>query len=238
MPTFEDLDDSTEADVDVQSLGLDPVEPEAELEEKMSEVEMRLEKAYYYRMLLKQNPFDSDSAIADEVWKDISKLLRMRLGELLGITSTPVPIASQFTEEEAAILKAVASKLAKNATTTPKPKPKKAPGLKKVSVAEVEAPRTVQPTQAVGQLVKQEKPKAGTIVGKPGKAGAPKKLYKKHIDDTGKEVLMDLTPQVKPVGVQPMPMPAIEMANAHATMQSAQIAQTQDESLIEIVKKQ
>lgn len=241
MPSFEDLDDEV-TDEDVASLGLDPTPTPAEIdfEEQMSEVEMRLEKAYYYRMLLQQNPFDSDSPIAIEVWKDISKILRARLGELLGIGKGPsaVPLAAQFTDEEAVILKSVAGKLLKNANVIAQPKPKKAPGLRKVSVAEVEGkkPTMVMRQEAVMQQVVKPAQPAATITARGGKAGAKNKTYKKHITDDGREVVMDVTKQVRPVGMQPMPMPNIELSNAHATAQAAQIASQQDEGLIELVK--
>jgi hypothetical protein len=233
MPSFEDLDDSVEADVDVSSLGLDSnQQQEADFEEQMSEVEMRLEKAYYYRMLLQQNPFDSDSPVAIEVWKDISKILRARLGELLGIVSLPLvsAVAPQFTEEEAKILKAVASKLLKNVEDKSKPKPKKAPSLRKVSVTEVESNKV-----NVRPVAKPEvKPPAVVARGRSGKS----KILKKVITDNGNEVVMDVTPQTKPTGASPLPMPDIAMSNAHATAQGARIAASQDEGLIELIKAQ
>jgi len=105
--------------------------------------------------------------------KDISKLLRNRLGELLGITPAPIVIAAgQFTEDEVVILKAVAGKLKNNAAIAAKPKVKKAPGLKKVSVADVEGPRAISPTPV--SPLKPPKPAPGTIIAKGGKAGAAK----------------------------------------------------------------
>lgn len=217
----------------------DPL-PEEELEERMSEVELRLEKAFYYRMLLKQNPFDSDSDIADEVWKDISKLLRNRLAELLGIVApAAAPGLQVFTNEEVTILKSIVSKVQIAANGKLTAKVKKTPSLKRVSMPEEskrEAPVLRIPREDKPQAP-AAKPAPGTKTGGRSKVGAPRKVFKTVTDGTGQEVQMDITPQAQPVGIKPVAMPDTNFTNAHAAAQAAEITAKSDlAGIIDVVK--
>lgn len=136
---------------------------------KMTEVERRLEMAYYYRLLLNDSLFvDADSEIAQFVEGEIRSFVQERLEILLGIKH-PQPKAEGFTPIEVAILKKLTSKLVQRAEEPepePAPEPPRAPavapigpparkksGIRKVSAATIDAPskstRTAQPEPTV-----------------------------------------------------------------------------------------
>jgi hypothetical protein len=233
---FDEAEDTSQsADDFVESLEQD----EGALDEQMSEVELRLEKASYYRLLLKNNPFDSDSAVADEVWRDLTKIIRSRLSELLGMSSPakaqPV-VAPPFNSEEITVLKSIAAKVMGKPAILDKPQPKKQPTLKKVEVKEEKPIKLSLERQTVRKVRDTVAPNPDRTV-KPG-PGRKKKVFREVVNEQGKTVKMDITPQTKPEGrVQPLATPSVELGNAVATEQAAKIA-AKNEAIISLVQAQ
>lgn len=123
------LDDPQEEETIPQGYAVPPeVLPEAEVETELSEVERRLEKAHFYRMLIKHDLISSDSAEAIEVEEEIQNFVRGQLAILLGMKTLPVAaVPFAFTDEEVEALKAVAAKvLQKPQVLAAKPPPKAA----------------------------------------------------------------------------------------------------------------
>jgi hypothetical protein len=95
--------------------------PADELDAQMSEVERRLEKAQYYRVLISQSLFEVDSDVGAEVEAEVREFVRNRMSVLVG-ASPERTAAESFSTEEIRVLKEVASKLSKNAKLMPEAK--------------------------------------------------------------------------------------------------------------------
>ena len=239
-----DFDDADLADV-IEEAETSPVtEPPVQdsvysVQEHMDEVEMRLEKAQYYRLLLNGSFFDEvgNTQVADQVESEIREFVRGRMQVLVGVTAPePVKTALPFSEAEilairtlalpevAEALKALAAKVLKKPEILtakpppikpiPDPGPKKEPTLRKVAVRRPGRPPNPQPASAPPQ----------SAVGRPAK-----KQFKTVTTPDGQEVKMDITPQARPVGpIQPLPTPRskaqIEAASAQSAYQQASAA--------------
>lgn len=122
-----------------------------------SEVQKRLDKAVCYQTLLEGGFFDDENmtAAAAEVEKEIQTFAKGRLEHLLGISGGAAPqsaAAKQFTDKEAAILKALAAEVVKrhNAKTKAAVQP--------VSVAvAVEPPPAVEIQKATPPTLKRKR---------------------------------------------------------------------------------
>lgn len=196
------------------------VEEQQQLDQELSEAERRFEKAQYYRLLLRESFFENTSAEAVEVVEEIRQYIRERMAVLLGIkqeTVAPV-VEAQFTEEEAAVLKALTAKFLKKPQLMepPAPKPEQRPTLKKVE----QAP-TLKKAATPAKATTMQKPvakatpakKQPKIHRKPGdnggvmeyneETGEIKNVYK---NAAGQEVIQSLTTQARPSGaIQPLP---------------------------------
>ena len=81
-----------------------------EWEEQMTEAELRLQKASYYRILLDDHLFDDHSnEICAEIEKEMRQFVRTRLGVLLNLTSEKESGTELFSTQEVSALKAVAA---------------------------------------------------------------------------------------------------------------------------------
>jgi hypothetical protein len=92
----------------------------------LSEVEQRLEKAQYYKLLLNGWLFDGDnSPSATAVMEEIREFVVDRLNVLMGLKNEVQAPVNNFTDEEIWALKGVASKVLQrpNIVAPPQPKP-------------------------------------------------------------------------------------------------------------------
>jgi hypothetical protein len=136
--------------------------PNVEGPDELDEVERRLEKAHFYRMLLKHQLISSDSNEAIEVENEIQDFVRERLSVLLGIKPEPIhaniEVQAMFNPDEVEALRAVAAKVLNRPTivqaqaAAPKPAPtikplenKPAPAPVRPAQPVAEAPRPVAP---------------------------------------------------------------------------------------------
>lgn len=238
-----DFDDADLADV-IEEAETSPVtEPPVQesiysVQEHMDEVEMRLEKAQYYRLLLNGSFFDEvgNAQVAEQVESEIREFVRGRMQVLVGVTAPePIKVALPFSEAEilairtlalpevAEALKALAAKVLKKPEIltakpppikpAPEPGPKKEPTLRKVAVRRPGRPPNPQPQAP-----------SPAAVGRP-----VKKQFKTITTPDGQEVKMDITPQARPVGpIQPIPTPRskaqIEASSAQSAYQQASVA--------------
>lgn len=109
---------------------------------ELSDVEYRLEKAQFYKMLLNYRLIDSDSNAAGEVEGEIQDFVRERLRILMGLAPAKEPqiglgeisdLAAQlqrFSDEEVEVLKAVAARVLKKPELAGQPQPKSPPTIK------------------------------------------------------------------------------------------------------------
>lgn len=211
LEEFESVPDSpTDQRVDSLLENLDSGDSQVEDEKLDEDVELRLEVASLYRLLLRGDLFadTSNSQAAAMVERHVRAFVKSQLKILLGIGSAQAaaPVAevkSQFSDDEVTALKAVAAKITGKPAILTQPA-KAQPSLKKTEVpkeARVE-PRKLAP---VDNRAAKPQPKAG-------KPEAPKKkpgrVIKEYVNDRGEVVeRMDATPQVQVPGMIPMPSP-------------------------------
>jgi hypothetical protein len=187
MSLFDDLFGSQASEATVDEQQEEPVAEEShsdEWEEQMTEAELRLQKASYYRILLDDHLFDDHSnPICAEIEKEMRQFVRTRLGVLLNLTSEKEPgtelfstqevsalkaVAASFNAQEIAVLKTLAAKIvskpgligqaAVKPAEPPKPAPPLKPTLKKRSVPDKKPEKEVVQKPVVAQPV-QQKPK-------------------------------------------------------------------------------
>lgn len=249
---FDDGDISEEVAEEIQQVYDAPVQAptEEDVDEQMSEVEKRLEMAQYYRLLLSDSLFDSPSSpeVAERVESEIRDFVRSRMSVLVGVGTEQKKSPQLMTDDEAKLLreianpevirviKELAAKLLKKpsimdfkpkpvAAEEPKPQPKvnKEPTLRRVPPRpgarqgnRAAPPPSAQAQQPIVIEGDQEVP-----VAKPGQR--QRKVFRKIVTEDGKVIKQDVTPQAKPVGVQPIPTPrtkeqiSLAMATASAT---------------------
>lgn len=235
-----DFDESDIADVveevnsPEQQIMSSQEEPQADLEEQMSEVEARLEMAQYYRLVLNETLFEDapNPAVAERVEEEIRGFIKTRMQVLVGVgEQAPAKAQRIFSDAEiqalrtiaqpdvAQALKALAAKVLKRAAiqeAKPLPAEKSAsvlkePILKKVGQKNTQRMQSVAAPQIRTKSKKQEK------------------KIKVITTEDGREVKMDMTQQARPQGIiQPIPTPRtrdqIEMASAQSAAYQARVA--------------
>jgi hypothetical protein len=178
------------------------------IDEQMSAVERRLEKALYYRVLINQELFNEASDVGNEVQAEIRDFVRIRMAVLVGAVAekTTQPVAPvqppQFTEDEAQVLREIARKLKKHPLkeTPSAPEVKPAP-----AVATGPAVKPMAPPKSKPGPKAPAKPLAKSNPGtrKPAKVTAAnqsitivepdgsKKIYQKMLDSERGEFYTD-----------------------------------------------
>lgn len=194
---------------DTASQVLSDLESNEDIDQKMSEVEKRLELASYYKLLLNNPLFDIDNDAAQSVQQEIRDFIRSRLEVLVGLKQDVKVIQSAlpFDDKEVVALKSLAAKVMGKPSLLQEVKK---PTLNKVSVpaAQPQSKTAVTPTKV--QTVKAKpgpKPKAkpvpaveeGVFKDKSGR------VFKKTTTDDGKEVVLNVTKQQRGPDVLPMP---------------------------------
>jgi len=207
-----------------------------EVENQLSEVEKRLERAQYYNLILKDTLFDDDSESARVVEEELREFVRSRLGVLLGLKHEPrkePPKPPPFDEDEIQALKAMAARvLKKPAILAPKPEPTRAaapPTLKKVEVSfqpkvvprSIPVPASSPRTQSKvipKAVVTRQKAKSGSkyrtkadlppaLQEDPAVEVVDGKVFRTVVTEDGKEVRMNITPPTRPTAAGPKPLP-------------------------------
>lgn len=162
----EEPTEQTRADAVLESLE-EPQQEESEENPELSDVDLRLETADYYRAILKHDFFNTDTPAASIVDQEIRTFIRERLEILLGLRAPRPEAANQFSDEEVEALKVVASKILGRPSLvgeptvrkmpTPATKANSAPPMKpKPTVRKIPAPAAAPST----------KPKAKQTVAK------------------------------------------------------------------------
>lgn len=210
MPGFFDTTNEADEQMTENEASFFSDDAVAELESQADEVsdvmaiaQQRFIDAQYYNSLLTTVGFEGDnSPTATKIVREVQNFIRSRLAVLLGVQQEPSlaqRAESQFTEEEAKVLKQLVSKL-----------------LKKPELAEAKAPvvkKTASPTNIA--VVKQAKPPAPLVKTekapvKPGPKprGRPRKQigameigtekYEHGTDEHGNELLVQVNnPSIK-----------------------------------------
>jgi len=208
-----------------------------EVDNQLSEVEKRLERAQYYNLILKEDLFDDDSESGKAVIEELREFIRGRLGVLLGLKHEPrkeVPKPPPFDEDEIQALKAMAARvLKKPAILAPKPEPTKTaapPTLKKVEVsfqpkvasrstpAPALNPRTQSKVIPKAVVTGKQKAKIGSkyktkadlppaLQEDPAVEVIGGKVFRTVVTEDGKEIRMNITPQARPTATGVKPLP-------------------------------
>lgn len=182
-------------------------------DERLDEdVELRLEVASLYRLLLRGDLFSdtSNSEAATMVERRVRAFVKSELKTLLGIGGTlqqpqVAEAKPQFTEDEVTALKAVAAKITGKPAILNQPT-KTQPSLKKTEVPQgtkVE-PRRLVPVETKSTIAKNPpKPqKTEQTKKKPGR------VVKEYVNTSGQVVeKRDVTPQTVVPGMIPQPTP-------------------------------
>jgi hypothetical protein len=155
---------------------------EDDFDERMSEVERRLEVAQYYRLLLNDSLFSTSTPAAKVVEAEIRAFIRERLEDLVGIRTPKVVKSSDFSDEEMTVLKQFTARVLKNSKLlepNPEPtvkkasppaqtpsktasKPRVAPTVNKVKVAPpAKTPKAPKPSQKA--QAKHKEPAAKSV---------------------------------------------------------------------------
>jgi hypothetical protein len=173
----DEVDETEVIEQDTQDQQLDDVLDELDEEtqelENMTEVEVRLEEANYFKALL-QNPLfsDTDSPIAERVEKRVRGFIQSELRILLGLETRkliPIQAQSNFTQEEEKVLKALAGKVLSKEKVEQKSEPT-------VNTATLQPVQQVKPVTVTQAVVK--KPVA--VRGRPPVAKTKKEEAKKE----------------------------------------------------------
>lgn len=231
MPIDFDEEDLTEAlEETEQAQEVQAVPSEQDVDRQMSEVEARLEMAQYYRLLLQNELFGdkADPEIASRVENEVRDFVRTRMSVLVGVGAQPKKSQLVLSDDEMLVLrelatpeivktlKALVSKLLKKPSIMdPRPKPAatpseptlqpvsvRGPSLRKVNPRQSMRPSSSQQDQEVVDLnVAEQRPRP------PVKGQRQKRLVRTITTEDGKTFKQDVTPQAKPVGIQPLPTP-------------------------------
>lgn len=153
--------ESDAADEALASIEESPAREEQDPE--LSDVDLRLETADYYRAILKHEFFDTESSAAQVVDREIRSFIRERLEVLLGIRGPREPVQAMqvtlpFEDEEIEALKLLAAKVLKKPGLITEP----APAVKKMA--------TPEPSQSEKKLAPKLKPAVKKV---PAPAPAP-----------------------------------------------------------------
>jgi hypothetical protein len=221
--TQDDLEDFEEAEESEEYEQLDNVlediEDEAQELENMSEVEIRLEEANYFKALL-QNPLfsDTDSPIAARVEKRVRGFIQSELRTLLGleVPKAHVQVKSDFNENETKVLKALANKVLNKEKIEQKSEPTVNVATVQPTVAKpTVAPRSAIKPAALKPAVVQTTKKTKTKVKKEeSKADTGKKVKTVVNTPEGpKEVEINVTQQTKPQN--PIGFPTLNFSQMH-----------------------
>ncbi len=154
------------ADAAIADLEESPA-PVEELEDtELSDVDLRLETADYYRAILRHEFFDTESNASQIVDREIRTFIRERLEVLLGLRTANQPsvvVEAPFDDEEVQALKLLASKVLKRPGIVSEP-----PAVKKMAT-----PAPVAKPQVQAQV--KAKPQAKKIPAPaPGPSSKPK----------------------------------------------------------------
>jgi hypothetical protein len=171
--------------------------PSSDEPNELDEVERRLEKAHFYRMLLRHQLISSDSNEAVEVEQEIQDFVRERLAVLLGIKMEKAfNEALPFNPEEVEALKAVAAKVLNRPTIVQaKPEaPKPPPTIKPVQEAPRPAVRPAQPKPeapkpVVAKRTRQRKGVSMETLQKSVEASTPQAQKTPEVDENKGERL-------------------------------------------------
>lgn len=227
----QDLTEEETADA-VDSVMESLEEQHQQFDERMSEVESRLEVAQYYKVLLNDDLFDNTSECAKTVQKEIRGFVKSRLEFLLGIKSEVKATTEQkvaFTLEEVTALKALASKVmgkpqlleVKNQSAKPSIKKAEAPA------PTVQTSRLKKTTQVLKNPAPKKKPTV-TLPDDPDVFEENGRLYKRVMRSDGMWIKQPWKPpvgQVKNSAAKPTPtkseMEAITQMQALQSINSA-----------------
>jgi hypothetical protein len=215
-----------------------PSEPEEE--DPLSEIERRLEIAKYYRLVLDDTIFSDppNVEIADRVEGEIREFVRGRMAALVGVSMQPPNQELPFSEEEVLALRTIAQPEVVSALKALAAKVLKKPQIldakplqpkKEAAPREPRLKKIVRPTPSRSTAVTTDKPESEKSEALAStKSKKQQKITKTVVTEEGKEIIMDITPQARPLGVSPLPPPkgkaAIEAASATAARQQSQSA--------------
>lgn len=198
----------------------------------MSAVELRLEEANCYKVLLNNGLFSGDvNPVAQRVEKKIKTFIREQLGILLGLEIEKAPSnANGLAQEDVDVLKKWALILKKKPALIGEPQTSVVPETKPViqsmpkppvstgpAVRQIAAPSLPSPQVKVGPRQPQVQPRRGP--------GRPRKIIEHEVmtPEGPRKIKMDVTRPVVPVGNIPgrIPMPS---SSAEAEMQMERAA--------------
>lgn len=248
--SFFGMQDEEQQEISVQVVNVPQKNEETSVDDMLLEAERRFAKARYYEILIKEPIFEDDtSPFAVEVVGEIQRYARERLSVLLGITSERKATPDQFTADEVAILKAMASKLLKkpeigglqnSAPVLKRASSPNAPALKKS-----QGPRKPEPVATKSPSKPVEKTATDELMRIPQKDGTFRE-YRKVLENgkefyysaegnryalaqngAGEYYMRSAARQAKPVGVKPLP-PLTSDAMAAVAAQHVRVAMAQD----------
>jgi hypothetical protein len=181
-----------ESDLEEQQPG-DEVSPESRIDEivsegatQLSEVERRLDKARYYRLLIDSPLFTDSTAAGEEVLAEIREFVGHRMNVLVGIEQEKQVISDRFDDEQIVALQAMANRVL-GRTSVQAITPAAPPAVRPVSVAPpAPAVRPVappaQPKTAAPSPAPVAKPKPAPQPEKPAEKPAPEKKPRKKAE--------------------------------------------------------
>lgn len=173
LPLVSDLDEQAAADASEPQSSPNPEEDGVDDQKLDDDLELRLEVASLYKVLLGSDLFDEQSVAASTVKRRVRTFIRDELGVLLGIgrpsqTQAPV-VVKQFTDEEESILKSLVAKVKGGVPATPA-------GTKAVTVSAAPArPASVLPKPKPKVVTTAPAPKPKTPAPPPQKPQAAPK---------------------------------------------------------------
>ncbi len=204
----------------------------------LAEVDVRIRKANFYRLILDNPLFDNGDAVAAEVEKEFRTFATGRLRVLMGMETEVKPQAREktFGPDEEKVLRMLAAKILKKPALMQaelpkqtKPLPSK-PALAEPTLKPVAQTQTAQPR--LNQVTTPVRRGAGRPPGT-GKNQVAAKVAAKlpedvQTDENGRQFVMvergtddkgnarfvkvDVTPPVRAEGLKPAPMPSQEQA--------------------------
>lgn len=208
-----------------------------EEDKALAEVDIRIRKANFYRLILENSLFDNGDSVAEEVEAEFRSFATGRLRVLMGMEAETKPTAQAFPPDEIQVLRLWASKLLKKpgimqvepprqATPTLTKPSAQAPTLKPVAAGNMAAgaPKLNQvaapkrgPGRPPGTGKNQQANKAPAPEGQDiqtDENGRKFVMVERGTDEKGNArfVKVDVTPPVRVEAIKPAPMPSPEQS--------------------------
>jgi hypothetical protein len=204
---------------DVVQQVLDEQAKEDKYAQEMSEVELRLEEANWYRALLSNSLFNNSGPIADKVEAEVRDFVRSRLRVLLGIDPEKKAVNEVFSQPEIVALKGLAARITGQRGPAQPSAPQKAEMRPVPQVNQAQAPVS---TPVLNQPVKPVKSQPAPVKPKVEPKKASKKIKKTISLPDGSVKEVEIEPFTAQVGQKPRTIEQIQeianMAAAKAVM--------------------